>query len=144
MFHLSFLVWVMILYKKYLWYISSEDVFEKIKIWLGWSASRQLGSAGAFRPDHLFASSPSNAVAEPEGGSGSLSPVLNSQWKLNNKVYMRHETKLFHLTGYLRKMRLNQQSEPPPLYTFYYLVKKYRPGNVHRILIQNEPMFTLN
>ena len=42
---------MMILYKKYLWYISLEDVFEKMKIWLGGSASRQLGSAGAFRPD---------------------------------------------------------------------------------------------
>ena len=44
MFGLLFLVYVMILYKNYLWYFSSEDVFEKINFGLS-------GSAGAFRPD---------------------------------------------------------------------------------------------
>ena len=41
MFHLLFLVYVMILYKKYLWYISSEDVFEKIYFGLCVSTARQ-------------------------------------------------------------------------------------------------------
>ena len=54
MFQLLFLVLIMILYKKYLWYISTEDAFEKINFWLGRSVSRQLGSAGAFRPDLLW------------------------------------------------------------------------------------------
>ena len=44
----------MILNKKYLWYISTEDAFEKINFWLGGLASRQLGLAGAFRPDPKF------------------------------------------------------------------------------------------
>ena len=46
MFHLLLLVYVMILDKIYFWKISTEDDIEKIN-YLG----RQLGSAGAFRPD---------------------------------------------------------------------------------------------
>ena len=44
MFHLLFLVYVMIWYKKYLKYISSEYVFEKIKL------TRQVGRGFQPRP----------------------------------------------------------------------------------------------
>ena len=43
MFHLLFSVYVMILYKKYLWYISMEYVFEKINFGLSGSAGLRLG-----------------------------------------------------------------------------------------------------
>ena len=47
MFHLLLLVYVMILDKIYFWKISTDDDIEKIN-----NVGRQLGSAGAFRPDH--------------------------------------------------------------------------------------------
>ena len=46
MFHLLLLVYVMILDKIYFWKISTEGDMEKINY-----AGRQLGWAGAFRPD---------------------------------------------------------------------------------------------
>ena len=46
MFHLLLLVHVKILDKIYFWKISTEDDIEKINY-----VGRQLGSAGAFRPD---------------------------------------------------------------------------------------------
>ena len=41
-------------------------------------------------------------------------PQFNIQWRWNNLVSMRQN--YFILVGYLRKMRWNQQSEPPHLY----------------------------
>ena len=46
MFHLLLLVYVMILDEIYFWKISTEDDIEKINF-----VGRQLGWAGAFRPD---------------------------------------------------------------------------------------------
>ena len=43
----------MILYKKYLWFISSDDVFGNKNLTRRVGSSARLGSAGAFRPDLL-------------------------------------------------------------------------------------------
>ena len=61
MFHLLFLVLLVILYKKYLWYISSDDVFENKKMTRRVGSSARLGSAGAFRPDRYMVKYPTIA-----------------------------------------------------------------------------------